>query len=165
MTEVRLITTSLIEEIKDLTRKADNLYWIVAFAMESGVRLVLPYLKEAAENGAEIKILVGDYLHITQPGALELLFTELPNAEIRLYKSQGVSFHPKAYLFREGKQSHVIVGSSNLSKSAMTKGVEWSLYAPSTVDEKLFESAVSEFMKQFLSPNTIQLNDETLQKL
>lgn len=162
MTEVRLITSNLIDEIKDLTRKADHLYWIVAFAMKSGVRLVLPYLKEAAENGAEIKILIGDYLHITQPEALELLFTELPNAEIRLYNSQGVSFHPKAYLFREGEQSHVIVGSSNLSKSAMTKGVEWSLYAPSTVDQVLFETAVSEFMQQFLSPNTIQLNNETL---
>lgn len=73
-----------------------------------------------------------------------------------------MSFHPKAYLFREGEQSHVIVGSSNLSKSAMTKGVEWSLYAPSTVDQVLFETAVSEFMQQFLSPNTIQLNNETL---
>lgn len=77
----------------------------------------------------EIKILIGDYLHITQPEALELLMIELPNAEIRLYKSQGVPFHPKAYLFRENEQSHIIVGSSNLSKSAMTKGVEWSLYA------------------------------------
>lgn len=82
MTEVRLITANLIDEIKTLTEPAENLYWIVAFAMESGVRLVLPHLKRASENGAEIKILVGDYLHITQPQALDLLVTELPNAEI-----------------------------------------------------------------------------------
>lgn len=162
MTEIRLITSNLIREIKELTPKADNLYWIVAFAMESGVRLVLPHLKEAAANGAEIKILVGDYLHITQPEALELLFTELPNAEIRLFESRGVSFHPKAYLFRTAQNAHVIVGSSNLSRSAMTHGIEWNLYAPSTVDEHLFEMAVSEFMKQFLSTNTGPLNSETL---
>jgi len=162
MTEIRLITSNLIGEIKELTQKADNIYWIVAFAMKSGVRLVLPHLKEAAKNGAEIKILIGDYLHITQPEALELLFAELPKAEIRLYESHGVSFHPKAYLFRTAQDSHVIVGSSNLSASAMTRGIEWNLYAPSTVDEQLFETAVSEFMKQFLSPNTLPLNRETL---
>lgn len=162
MTDVRLITSRLIDEIKKLTPKANHLYWIVAFAMESGVRLVLPSLKKASENGAEIKILVGDYLHITQPKALELLLTELPNAEIRLFQSDGVSFHPKAYLFRERQESHIIVGSSNLSNSAMTKGIEWSLYAPSTADEVLFETAVSEFMQQYLSANTVRLNYETL---
>jgi len=162
MTETRLITSNLIGEIKVLTQKADNIYWIVAFAMESGIRLVLPHLKEAAVNGAEIKILIGDYLHITQPEALELLFTELPDAEIRLYESRGVSFHPKAYLFRTDQNSHVVVGSSNLSASAMRHGIEWNLYASSTVDEKLFETAVSEFMKQFLSRSTMPLNRETL---
>ncbi|WP_438317214.1 DEAD/DEAH box helicase family protein [Sporosarcina sp. FA9] len=163
MTEIRLITSNLIEEIKELTQKADNIYWIVAFAMKSGIRLVMPHLKEAAANGAEIKILIGDYLHITQPDALELLFTELPNAEIRLYESRGVSFHPKAYLFRTARNSHVIVGSSNLSASAMMRGIEWSIYAPSSaVDESFFETAVSEFMKQFLSPNTLPINQETI---
>ncbi|MEK4715755.1 DEAD/DEAH box helicase family protein [Sporosarcina sp. FSL K6-5500] len=162
MTEVRLITSNLIGEIKELTQKAENIYWIVAFAMKSGVKLVLPHLKKAAANGAEIKIVIGDYLHINQPEALELLFTELPNAEIRLYESRGVSFHPKAYLFRADEKSHIIVGSSNLSASAMMNGIEWNLYAPSTVDENLFETAMSEFMKQFLSTNTMRLNPETL---
>ena len=92
MTEIRPITSNLIGKIKTLTQKSDNLYWIVAFAMESGARHGLPHLKEAAANGAEIKILIGDYLHITQPEALELLFMELPNAEIRLFESRGVSF-------------------------------------------------------------------------
>lgn len=162
MTEIRLITSNLIEEIKQLTHKAENIYWIVAFAMKSGVQLVLPHLKEAAANGAEIKILIGDYLHITQPEALELLLTELPTAQIRLYESRGVSFHPKAYLFKSNVNSHVIVGSSNLSASAMMRGIEWSLYAPSTVDAQLFETAVDEFMKQFLSLTTLPLNRETL---
>lgn len=164
MTELRLITSNLIEDIKKLTIKSNHLYWIVAFAMESGIRLVLPYLKEAAENGAEIKILIGDYLHISQPKALELLRSELPTAEIRLYESRGISFHPKAYLFRENDRQHVIVGSSNLSASAMKKGIEWNLYAPSIVDEQLFETATTHFMTLFLSSNTITVNAETIKQ-
>lgn len=124
---MRLITSNLIGEIKGLTQKAENIYWIVAFAMKSDVQLVLPHLKIAASNGAVIKIVIGDYLHITQPEALELLFKELLNAEIRLYVSSGVSFHPKAYLFRVDEDAHIIVGSSNLSASAMKHGIEWNL--------------------------------------
>lgn len=163
MTEIRLITSNLINEIQTLTPKAKNIYWIVAFAMKSGVRLILPHLKEAAANGAEIKILIGDYLHITQPEALEMLFDELPHAQIRLFTSHGISFHPKAYLFRSTTNTHVIVGSSNLSASAMQQGVEWSLLCePSTTNEQLFETTVNEFMKQFLSLNSLSLNTETI---
>ena len=53
---------------------------------------------------AEIKILNGDYLHITQPEALKLLLTELSDTEIRLFESRDISFHPKAYLFRWEKE-------------------------------------------------------------
>ncbi|MBE1555506.1 DEAD/DEAH box helicase family protein [Sporosarcina limicola] len=162
MTDVRLITSNLIDTISELTRTADTVYWMTAFAMQSGVRLVLPHLQEAIARGAEVKILVGDYLFITQPEALALLVEHVPQAEIHLYESRGTSFHPKAYLFRSDAQSHVIVGSSNLSKSALTKGVEWSIHAPSTVDEVLFETAVAEFMKLFLSSNTVRVNSETI---
>ena len=51
-------------------------------------------------------------------------------------------FIPKLIYFEQTENSHVIVGSSNLSASAMMRGIEWNLYAPSTVDEHLFETAV-----------------------
>ncbi|QFG00469.1 hypothetical protein PB01_17585 [Psychrobacillus glaciei] len=59
------------------------------------MQLVLPTLKEALSRNAELKLLVGDYLYIRQPQALELLIEELPGAEIRLHRSNGISFHPK----------------------------------------------------------------------
>ncbi|KXH80647.1 DEAD/DEAH box helicase family protein [Sporosarcina sp. HYO08] len=164
MTELRLITSQLVNELRKLTETADTIYWIIAFAMKSGVQLVLPELKKAAERGADIKILTGDYLSITDPDALELLYKELPEAEIRLFESGGTAFHPKAYLFKSLEDAFVIVGSSNLSKSALSTGVEWNLYAPSKVDASLFETAVSEFMKYYLAPNTRQVNSEQIQQ-
>lgn len=130
--------------------------------MKSGVKLVLPSLKEALSRNAELKILVGDYLYITQPQALELLLLELPGAEIRVHKSSGISFHPKAYLFRSETNNHLIVGSSNLSASALQKGIEWSLLAPAAVSGPVFDEAMNEFMNLFISPSTISLNKETL---
>lgn len=163
MSNLKLITSNLIQDLTELSKDATSIYWITAFAMKSGVKLVLPQLKEALARNTEIKILVGDYLYITQPDALELLLQELPGAEIRMHKSTGISFHPKAYMFRSESKNHLIVGSSNLSASALQKGIEWNLYAPSEVSGAVFEQATDEFMKLFQSSSTIPLNKETLQ--
>ena len=144
MSRLRLITSNLIEDLKSLTLDATSIYWITAFAMKSGVRHVLPSLKEAGLRGAELKLLVGDYLYITQPEALKLLLEELPHAEIRIYRSNGISFHPKAYMFRSNEDSHLIVGSSNLSSSALHNGIEWNLYAPAVVSGTVCEEATNE---------------------
>ncbi|SDN76269.1 Superfamily II DNA or RNA helicase [Psychrobacillus sp. OK028] len=163
MSKLRLITSNLIQDLTKLSADATSIYWVTAFAMKSGVKLVLPALKEALARNTELKILVGDYLYITQPQALELLLKELPGAEIRLHKSSGISFHPKAYLFRSEINNHLIVGSSNLSASALQRGVEWNLYAPAEVSGLVFEEATDEFMKLFYSDSTISLNKETLE--
>lgn len=163
MSNLKLITSNLIHDVTELSKGATSIYWITAFAIKSGVKLVLPQLKEALARNTEIKLLVGDYLYITQPDALELLIQELPGAEIRLHKSRGISFHPKAYLFRSESKNHLIVGSSNLSSSALQKGIEWNLYAPSEVSRTVFEQATDEFMKLFQTSSTVPLNKETLQ--
>lgn len=156
---MRLITSNLVNELKELNEEAEHICWITAFAMKSGVKLMLKSLQEAHERGATIQLLAGDYLSITQPDALEMLYTALPNAEIRLYQAHGQSFHPKAYLYRDSHAQHVIVGSSNLSKSAMTTGVEWSLH---TVDDLTYEQATEEFAKVFYAENTVPVNAFTI---
>ncbi|AQQ54760.1 DEAD/DEAH box helicase family protein [Planococcus lenghuensis] len=162
MTKLELVTSELLGHLQKLSNEATEIYWITAFAMKSGVKLILPFLKKAADRGVPIKLLVGDYLYVTQPEALDLLVKDLPQAEIRLWKSGGTSFHPKSYLFRGTDQSYLIVGSSNLSASAMTRGVEWNLIAPSRVDETVFEEAVVQFMEHFYAEQTVPLNSETL---
>ena len=144
-----------MHELKDLSEEAVHVCWITAFAMKSGVNLMLPTLKKVHERGAEIQLLVGDYLSITQPEALRILLDNLPRAEIRLYQSYGRSFHPKAYLFRHEESQHVIVGSSNLSRSALTTGIEWSLH---TIELPTFEQSMDEFNRVFYSENTIPIN-------
>ncbi|XKE94428.1 DEAD/DEAH box helicase family protein [Metaplanococcus flavidus] len=162
MTKLELVTSELLGHLKKLSKEATEIHWITAFAMKSGIGLILPFLQEAAERKVPIKLLVGDYLFVTQPGALEMLLEQLPEAEVRLWKSGGVSFHPKSYLFRGTENSHLIVGSSNLSASALTRGVEWNLIAPTSVDNEVFEEAVKQFHTYFYGEQTIPLNRETL---
>lgn len=94
--------------------------------METGAQLLIDDLKHLSSKGVPIKILTGRYLHVTQPSAIYLLKKELGQAlDIRFYKQQNISFYPKAYIIDKGTDGVVYVGSSNLSRSALTTGIEW----------------------------------------
>lgn len=108
--------------------KAENIRFNVSFLMETGIKAILPALKEASEKGTPIKILTTRYMGITEPAAIYLLLDQLgEQVDIRFYADNHRSFHPKAYIFDYLDDGEIFVGSSNLSLSALTLGVEWNL--------------------------------------
>jgi HKD family nuclease len=158
MQGMALITRNLVNTLRSQLEQSQAAYWLVAFTMVSGVELLLPALQSARDRQIDIKILTGDYLYVTEPEALSLLLEAVPEAEIRLWKSQGQSFHAKAYLFEHRREdTAVIVGSSNWSRSALTGGVEWNLLVR---DDSI--RGVEQFMTLFYSDRTVPLNAVTL---
>jgi superfamily II DNA or RNA helicase len=112
--------------LEDAIRRADKIRFAVAFVMESGVKLLVPQLKQAAERGISLQLLTGLYLSITEPPAIYYLYDQLGSAiDIRFYNESIRAFHPKSYIFDYKDEAEVFVGSSNLSRSALTTGVEW----------------------------------------
>ena len=112
-------------EIKNSINNANRIDIIVSFLMESGIKLIIEDLKK---SNTKIRILTTDYLNITQPQALYLLKSKLKdNLDLRFY-SQSKSFHPKAYIFHSEKDSEIYIGSSNLSKGALTTSIEWNYH-------------------------------------
>lgn len=131
--------------------------------MKSGVELLQQALKNAITRGAEVKICAGDYLYVTQPEALKRLIELDERIEVRLWRSNGRSFHPKAYMFQyQENEGSLIIGSSNLSHSALTNGVEWNLAMESEASKETFQRALNQFMKLFLDEQTIPVNKETI---
>ncbi|WP_414731913.1 DEAD/DEAH box helicase family protein [Acetobacterium carbinolicum] len=112
--------------LKEAITRAEQIDMNVSFLMVSGIRLVLDDLKIAANKGVKIRVLCGNYLNITQHEALYLLKDALGDRlDLRFYNIRNHSFHAKAYFFRYPEYEEVFVGSSNLSKSALTDGIEW----------------------------------------
>jgi superfamily II DNA or RNA helicase/HKD family nuclease len=160
MSKIELITHHLGEHLLKQIEVASSICILTSFVMKSGVVFLKDALKKAAERGADIKICTGDYLYITQPEALEELLEIDQSIQLRLWNSNGVSFHPKAYLFQTEDQECLFIGSSNLSKSALVQGVEWNLSV--TNEQEVFEVALNQFLNTFHSEQTIPLNDETI---
>ena len=135
---------------------------IVSFLRESGVKMLLPKLKMAQERGVPIRILTGTYLGITQPSALYLLRSELGDkVDLRFYADSHRSFHPKAYFFHGEKESRVFIGSSNISQSALTSGIEWNYCLSSLVDKQAFAQFYSSFEDLFYN-KSIEITDAVL---
>jgi superfamily II DNA or RNA helicase/diadenosine tetraphosphate (Ap4A) HIT family hydrolase/HKD family nuclease len=98
----------------------------VSFTLDSGVRLLEPYLRDVLDRGGRVRLVTGDYLGVTEPDAL-LRLTDLEgDVHLRIFESAGRSFHPKAYIVTDAcGESTAFVGSSNLSATALREGVEW----------------------------------------
>ena len=124
--ENNAIIINLGKELKKSIENAESIDIIVSFLMESGVKLIINDLDKAIEKGVKIRILTGNYLNITQPQALYLLFDK--NIDLRFYDNPNHSFHPKAYIFNNGNDSEIYVGSSNLSRGALTNSIEWNYH-------------------------------------
>ncbi|WP_216830318.1 DEAD/DEAH box helicase family protein [Alkalihalobacterium elongatum] len=165
MSRIKLVTNQLISELVEAIERSSSIYILTSFVMKSGVQLLEEPLRKALLRGAEVKICTGDYLFVTQPEALTKLFEIDPNIEVRLWKSNGRSFHPKAYLFQyEENEGTLIIGSSNMSRSAFTHGVEWNVTMESDASPETFQQALEEFMKLFLNEQTVPVNKETLEE-
>lgn len=116
----------LYKELKQSFQKAKKIDIIVSFLMESGVKLLKKDLLELKKKNIPVRILTGNYLNITQPSALYLLkYIMENNVDLRFYNDTSRSFHPKAYIIEYEDGGDVFIGSSNISKSALTGGIEW----------------------------------------
>ena len=147
--------------LKESIADADSIDIIVSFLMESGVKLILDDLKN---TDAEIRILTGNYLNITQPQALYLLKSELKdNLDLRFYNAGHKSFHPKAYIFHTKNDSEIYVGSSNLSKSALTDAVEWNYHFTKSGQCEDFSHFYNNFEDLF-NNHAIKVTDDVLRQ-
>lgn len=145
-------------------KKADSVDIIVSFLMESGVKMLINELENALKRGAKIRILTGNYLGITQPSALYLIKNKLgKRVDLRFYNEPGRSFHPKSYIFHYKNHSEIYIGSSNISKSALTSGVEWNYRFSSQTDEKNYDKFYQAFEDLFES-HSIVIDDEELKR-
>ena len=136
----------VIASIEDELLKCDSFQISVAFITEGGITPLLQTLKELENRGVPGKILTTDYLSFSEPKAIKKLH-ELTNITIKMYdtSSAETGFHTKGYIFKKEEIYRIIIGSSNLTSSALTKNHEWNTKLISTEQGEIAADILREF--------------------
>lgn len=154
------VARQLLYQLNMCINKANKIDVIVSFLMTSGVKLLIKQLKRAVNRGAILRILTGNYLGITQPEALYLLRRELgDDFQLRMYNDSTRSFHPKAYIFEFDNCRTIFVGSSNISKSALTSGIEWNYCLQEEKDPDNYKIFCATFEELWCNHSLVMDND------
>lgn len=158
---------SLISEIERDIESADAIYIIVSFLKLSGVNLLFDHLKSfCSKPGHRLRVITTTYCGVTDAKAVERLAT-LPNTEIRIsYNTQIERLHAKSYIFeRNSGFSTAYIGSSNLSKSAQTDGLEWNIRVTNVENPHIISAALATFNIYWNSHNFEDFNEGGIDKL
>ncbi|WP_198949699.1 DEAD/DEAH box helicase family protein [Synechococcus sp. 1G10] len=163
---------AFLPQLSTAIAEADEIEFAVAFVKATGLRLLLPELQNAisrssttTQQSARLRVVTSDYLDITDPEALRLLMLlQEKGAQVRVFETNGQSFHMKAYLFAQfNKDYHLkgtaFIGSSNISREALTDGLEWN-YRVDFPGDNGFLEARTRFEDLFCHRQTVLLTDE-----
>ncbi|WP_150467247.1 DUF3427 domain-containing protein [Francisella sp. SYW-9] len=146
----RFLTNSkhskIVTELNDQLNNCDEFIISVAFVTLSGVLCILESLRQLQANNIRGKILTGCYLNFTEPKALEILL-EFNNIELKILDKEN--FHAKGFFFRNKQSWQVMLGSSNLTQSALTVNSEWNILFEAKHNDEIIKQALSEFNKLF----------------
>ena len=150
------VLVSIEEELK----RCEEFCISVAFITKSGITPLLQTLKDLEQRNIPGKILTTNYLMFSEPEALEKL-ARLKNIELKMFVTDAETggFHTKGYIFREEEIYRIIVGSSNMTLSAITKNREWNTKIVSTEQGELTQAVLQEFDELWQDEHTFAFGD------
>lgn len=145
------VITSIERELLN----CDSFIISVAFITKGGITPLLQTFAELEEKNIPGRILTTDYLTFSDPEALSKL-AGLKNIDLRMYEteSKGEGFHTKGYIFKNAEIYSFIVGSSNMTLSALTENKEWNSKVISTAKGSFAKDILEEFYSLWDSENT-----------
>lgn len=150
----------VLSSIEDELLACDQFQISVAFITLGGIEPLLLTLKELEKRNIPGEILTTNYLYFSQPKALEKL-NELKNIRLKMYDVEAAkeNFHTKGYIFKKEEVYRIIIGSSNMTKSALTSNREWNTKVVSTEQGEIAQEIVAEYKDLWESPYAL-LHDQ-----
>ena len=144
----------VLNTIKRELESCDEFFFSVAFITTSGLAVLMNTLLKLEKKNINGIILTSQYLNFTHPEAL-IRIKKFKNIKIKI-AVEG-DFHSKGYLFRKKEIDTLIIGSSNLTQSALCSNNELNLKISATENSELIEQFLNRFKIDF--DNSTEVTD------
>lgn len=163
---------TFLNRIRENLRQCDSFMFSVSFIKRAGLVLMIKDIEAALARGAKGKLITSTYQNFTDVSSLKMfqkLTDQYPLFECHLdfesFHDEGyltIGYHSKGYYFEIGNESELVVGSSNITRHALLKNIEWDLVVRDSKDNPVFIQMVNEFTDKWA--NTFNLNNEIIGK-
>ncbi|MBQ3460708.1 MAG: DUF3427 domain-containing protein [Solobacterium sp.] len=157
---------SFIERLKGNLKRCKSFCFSVSFIKKAGLVLIQRELEEALKRGATGRIITSTYQNFTDVPSLNTFLDwtkQYHNFQCHLdYECFGENgFHSKGYLFEYDNEVEILIGSSNITRFALLKNIEWNIALISKDEINTYNSAYKEFND--LWEQTLDLTKELIE--
>lgn len=148
--------TTFLATIQANLRTCKRFYFSVSFIKKAGLVLLSNDIRSALERGARGLLITSTYQNFTDVESLNFFYRlahAFENFDCHLddecfydeknYTTNG--FHTKGYLFEFDERCELIVGSSNITRYALLKNIEWDLVVDCQKQDEAYQNACIEF--------------------
>ncbi|MGK2877741.1 MAG: DEAD/DEAH box helicase [Solirubrobacterales bacterium] len=111
---------TLVEELA----RSDSFTFSVAFISPGAIAQLKQHLLDFDGTG---RIITSDFLGFNQPEAFAELMKLSEHTGVDVRRHTASAFHPKGYIFDQDQCMTAVIGSSNLTSSALSRNHEWNL--------------------------------------
>ena len=144
----------LEHELRAEMMSADRVDILVSFIKWAGLRLLQPAFESLVARGIPVRIITTSYMGASDPEAVEWL-SKQPGFSVKVsYDIDRTRLHAKAYHFhRNSDFSTAYIGSANMSRAAMTSGLEWTVKVTKQDMPHILERFAAEFESYWANPD------------
>ena len=164
--------TTFLDKIKDNLRHCKSFDFSVSFIKKAGLVLLFKDIEAAVERGCKGRIITSTYQNFTDIESLKSFYALMgrcSNFQCHLdYESfhgtdySTLGYHSKGYLFEFDDHRELVIGSSNITRYALLKNIEWDVSVKDYFVNGVYDDALKEFEEKWAA--TELLNAELIVK-
>ena len=163
---------TFLDKIKDNLRHCKSFDFSVSFIKKAGLVLLFKDIEAAVERGCKGRIITSTYQNFTDIESLKSFYALMgrcSNFQCHLdYESfhgtdySTLGYHSKGYLFEFDDHRELVIGSSNITRYALLKNIEWDVSVKDYFVNGAYDDALKEFEEKWSA--TELLNAELIVK-
>ncbi len=150
---------TFLDKIRDNLRHCKSFAFSVSFIKKAGLVLLFKDIEAAVERGCQGRIITSTYQNFTDIESLKSFYTLMgrcSNFQCHLdYESfhdtgyATLGYHSKGYLFEFDDHRELVIGSSNITRYALLKNIEWDVSVADHFETGVYDDALKEFEEKW----------------